>query len=326
MILTEANIKLWSRIGSRPTFGLGVIELAKVYDDLLVISSDVVTSAGLEPFCRNYPGQHIDVGIAEQNMIGIAAGLASEGFRVITTTFAPFQTMRCCEQIRVNLGYMQQKVCMVGLGSGLVLGTQGFTHCCFEDVAVLSGIPNLTIISPADCGEIVKALFAAIEHNQSVYIRLTGGQRNPIVYHDDYNFKIGKAITLTKTDRNNVDVTIIAAGSMVFESLESAKLLEADGISASVVNMHTIKPLDTAVIDDACLRSKLIVTVEEHNVIGGLGSAVACYKTSLQKSPPQIMIGIPDSYCKPGDYQYLLNHYGLKSNQIAEKIKQKITQ
>jgi transketolase len=172
-MFTESNIKLWSRIGTRPTFGFVALELVGRYSDLVVISADMMTSGGLEPLRRKYPQQYIEVGIAEQNMIGIAAGLASEGFRVITTSFAPFQTMRCCEQIRVNLGYMRQRICMVGLASGLVLGTQGFTHCCFEDVAVLRGIPNLVILSPADCCETAKALCAAVDWSDSVYILFT---------------------------------------------------------------------------------------------------------------------------------------------------------
>jgi transketolase len=305
-------------MGTRPTFGLTVMELAKKYNDFLVLAADVRSSAGLEPFYRNFPDRYFDIGIAEQNMIGISAGFASEGFHVITTTFAPFQTMRCCEQIRVNLGYMQQNVCMVGLASGLVLGTQGFTHCCFEDVAVLRGIPNLTIISPADCGELVKTLFAAMEHKQAIYIRLTGGQRNPIVFQDDYDFEIGKAITL----REGNNVTIIACGTMVHASLEAAKILETENnIFATVINMHTIKPIDKEVIEKACKTTDLIVTIEEHNVIGGLGSAVAEYKSTLQNSPPQLFLGIPDTFCKPGDYQYLLNHFGLTPEKIAQKIK-----
>jgi transketolase len=204
-------------------------------------------------------------------MMGIAAGLASEGVKVITSTFAPFQTMRCCEQIKVNLGYMRHKVCMVGLASGVVLGTLGYTHCSIEDVAVMRSIPGITVISPADCVETVKATLAAVDHKESVYIRLTGGAKNPPVYSEDYDFEIGKANIL----REGNDVTIIAAGTMVYESLKVADILHERGISATVVNMHTIKPIDTSVIEKVCKFSKLVVTVEEHSTIGGLGSAVA---------------------------------------------------
>lgn len=150
MDINERNIKVWSTIGPRATLGIAALELAKENENLMVLTCDVSTSAGLDRFRKTYPDKYMDLGIAEQNMVGVAAGLASEDFDVITTTFAPFQTMRCCEQIKVNLGYMKQKVCMVGIASGLVLGTLGYTHCCIEDVGVLRSIPNITIISPAD--------------------------------------------------------------------------------------------------------------------------------------------------------------------------------
>ena len=165
---------------------------------------DVSTSAGLDRFRKTLPDKYYDLGIAEQNLIGVAAGLASEGYNVITTTFAPFQTLRCCEQIKVNLGYMKQKICMVGIGSGLALGTLGFTHCCVEDIGVLRSIPNLNIISPADSLETVKALEAAVKSEKSTYLRLTGSSNNPIIYDKDYNFKIGKSVTLL----DGIDIVI----------------------------------------------------------------------------------------------------------------------
>ena len=158
MDINDRNIKMWSTIGARATFGLAALDLAKEIDNLIVLTCDVSTSAGLDRFRKTYPNKYIDLGIAEQNMIGIATGLANEGFPVITTTFAPFQTMRCCEQIKVNLGYMKKNVTMVGLASGLVLGTLGYTHCCIEDIGVLRSIPNLSIISPADSLETAKSI------------------------------------------------------------------------------------------------------------------------------------------------------------------------
>ena len=154
--------------------------------------------AGLDRYRKSYPNKYLDLGIAEQNMIGVAAGLASENYNVITTTFAPFQTMRCCEQIKVNLGYMKQKVTMIGIASGLVLGTLGYTHCCIEDIGVLRSIPNLTIVSPADSLEVVKALEELINYDHPAYLRITGSSNNPIVYKKDYDFSIGKSITKKK--------------------------------------------------------------------------------------------------------------------------------
>ena len=315
MNINERNIKIWSTIGARATLGLAALELAKEIDNLMVLTCDVSTSAGLDRFRKTYPAKYLDLGIAEQNMIGVAAGLASENFNVITTTFAPFQTMRCCEQIKVNLGYMEQKICMVGIASGLALGTLGYTHCCIEDVGILRSIPGITIISPADSLETVKALEAAVKSETPSYLRLTGSSNNPIIYNKNYEFKIGKSITL----REGKDITIFCAGAMVHKSLEVAKILESKNISSKVVNMHTIKPIDKMAIEEAC-NSKLIVSVEEHNIIGGLGSAIAEYKSSLKKSPKQLFLGIKDTYSKGGNYKFLQEKHRLTSNKIVEDI------
>ena len=315
MEINEKNIKMWSTIGSRATLGIAALELAKKIDDLMVLTCDVSTSAGLDRFKKTYPEKYLDLGIAEQNMIGVAAGLASEKFNVITTTFAPFQTMRCCEQIKVNIGYMKQKICMVGIASGLSLGTLGYTHCCIEDVGILRSIPGITIISPADSLETVKALQAAVKSKNPSYLRLTGSSNNPIVYKEDYEFKIGKSITL----KEGKDITIFCAGSMVHQSLEAAKILETKNVSSKVVNMHTIKPIDKLAIDEA-RDCALIVSVEEHNVIGGLGSAIAEYKSGLEKFPRQLFLGVMDTYTKGGNYKFLQEKHRLTSDKIAEDI------
>ena len=246
---------------------------------------------------------------------GILAGLPSEGLHNITATLAPFQTMRCCEQIKVNLGYMRQRICMVGIASGLSLGTLGYTHCCIEDVGILRSIPGITIISPADSLETVKALQAAVKSKNPSYLRLTGSSNNPIVYKEDYEFKIGKSITL----KEGKDITIFCAGSMVHQSLEAAKILETKNVSSKVVNMHTIKPIDKLAIDEA-RDCALIVSVEEHNVIGGLGSAIAEYKSGLEKFPRQLFLGVMDTYTKGGNYKFLQEKHRLTSDKIAEDI------
>ena len=307
---------MWSRIGSRASYGIAALELGKQYDDLMILTADTSTSAGLDRFKKMYPEKYLDVGIAEQNMIGIAAGLASEGQQVFTSTFSPFQTIRCCEQIRVNLGYMNHKVCMVGLASGLVLGMLGYTHCCIEDVSIMRSIPGITVVSPADCGATVKAVLAAVHHQQSVYIRLTGGAPNPAVYNDDFDFTIGKANIL----REGNDIAIIACGTMVYNALEAADLLKNDEIEASVVDMHTIKPIDIETIEKVSKSSRLIVTIEEHSVIGGLGSAVSEYLCTLSNKPPLLSIGIPDKYGSGGNYKYLLEKRQLLPDQIANTI------
>ena len=315
MIINDRNIKMWSTIGQRATLGIAALEIAKNNKNLIVLTCDVSTSAGLDRFRKTLPEQYIDLGIAEQNLIGVATGLSSEKFDVITTTFAPFQTMRCCEQIKVNLGYMSHKVCMVGLASGLALGTLGFTHSCIEDIGVLRSIPGITIISPADSLETIKALDAAVKLNGPCYIRLTGTSNNPIVYDKDYNFEIGKSIKL----REGSDVAIFSSGSSVNNSLKASELLSEKNISCTVINMHTIKPLDTKAILEVC-NHKLIVSIEEHNIIGGLGSAISEFKSTLEKSPKQLFLGIKDMYGKGGTYNHLLNKHGLTPEKIVENV------
>jgi len=315
MKIDDRSIKIWSTIGQRATLGVAALDIAKRNNNLIVLTCDVSTSAGLDRFRKTLPEQFIDLGIAEQNLIGIATGLASEKFDVITTTFAPFQTMRCCEQIKVNLGYMSHKVCMVGLASGLALGTLGFTHCCIEDVGVLRSIPGISIISPADGLETVKALNAAVKYNGPTYVRLTGTSNNPIVYNQDYDFEIGKAVKL----KQGKDIAIFCTGPTVYNSLKAAEILENKDISCSVVNFHTIKPLDTEIILEM-INHKMIVTIEEHNIIGGLGSAVSEFKSTLNQTPKQLFLGVKDLYSKGGSYNYLLNKHGLTKDKIVESI------
>ena len=188
------------------------MELAKLDDKLVIVTSDTSTSAGLDRFKKKYPERYFDVGIAEQNTLGVAAGLANEGLNVFVSTFAPFQTMRCCEQIKVNIGYMKQNICMVGLASGLVLGTLGYTHCSIEDLSIMRSIPNVTVLSPADCLETAKCVESAIRHKESVYIRLSGSSNSPKVYNEDYDFEIGRIVNIL----NGEDIVIITTGTMVY--------------------------------------------------------------------------------------------------------------
>ncbi len=310
------NIKIWSSLGMRATFGLIAIELAKKYPDLIITTSDVSTSAGLDRFKNKFPDQYIDVGIAEQNLIGVSTGLSSEGFKVISTTFAPFQTLRCCEQIKVNLGYMKHKICMVGLASGLVLGNLGFTHCSIEEMGVLRSIPNISIVSPSDPFELYKVLNEALDLKNSIYIRLTAGANSKIINKEDYQFKIGKAVELLKGE----DIAIIGCGNILGNCLEATEKLKLKNVNCSVINMHTIKPIDKEKILDLASKNKLIFTVEEHNIIGGLGSSVAEVLSSETNNCKLIRIGIDDFYSSGGSYEYLKNIYGLSTEKIIETI------
>ena len=210
---------------------------------------------------------------------------------------------------------MKQKICMVGIGSGLALGTLGFTHCCVEDIGVLRSIPNLNIISPADSLETVKALEAAVKSEKSTYLRLTGSSNNPIIYDKDYNFKIGKSVTLL----DGIDIVIFCAGAITNNCLIAANILKKKNISTKVVNMHTIKPIDKKILDEV-QKFKLIVSVEEHNIFGGLGSAIAEYNSTLKNSPKQLFLGVKDDYSKGGTYNFLKEKHRLEPEKIVEDI------
>lgn len=320
MIIDERNIKSWSRLGMRAVFGLACNDLAETNEQLMVLTADVSTSAGLDRFRKLYPEKFLDVGIAEQNMMGIATGFASEGYDVVTTTFAPFQSMRCLEQIRVNLGYMQNKVTMVGLGSGVVFGTLGNTHCCIEDVGILRSIPNIDVVVPCDCTEVVKVLNAAIDQENSVYIRLTGSSMVPVVNKADYPFEIGKANLL----KEGIDIALLANGMMVNEALKAAEILENSGCSCKVYNFHTVKPIDKEAINDA-QKTKLIVTIEEHNIFGGLGSAVAEVNVLSPNPVRQIIMGINDYFPKPMNYNEILEANNLYADGIVKTVLSSLT-
>ena len=302
-------------LGEAGSFFVRFTERAGAIDNLSLLTADLGLLSGLKKFMREYPDKFYNVGIAEQNMIGIAAGMAKIGLNVFATTYANFITMRSFEQIRVNLGYMQFPVKLVGSRAGLVMSMMGNTHYSFEDLAIMRSIPNITIVSPADALEAAKLCDAAIDFDKPLYIRLTGEPNTPIVYKEDYDFEIGKAIEL----RAGNDIAIFVAGSITANVLKAAELLQQSGIDVAVINMHTIKPLDTTAIDkyDTC---KLIVTVEEHSKIGGLGGAIAEYNATKNRAPRQLFIGLPDSYGKAAEYSFLLDKYGLTAEKICNQI------
>ena len=314
--ITPSNARQWSRLGSRGIFGQAILAAAENNPEMMVMSADLGNSSGLDRFKKTYPDQFLNIGIAEQNMIGVASGLAKEGYNVFATSFAPFIAMRASEQIRMNLGYMEMNVKAVAIGSGISMAFLGNSHYGIEDAAVMRAIPNMTVVSPADCAEIFQVVDAATKFKGPMYIRLTGAVNNPPVYTENYDFEIGKAITL----KEGSDVNIIACGTMVYESLEAAKILEEQGVSVGVINMHTIKPLDTEAIKKLIENSKILVTIEEHSVIGGLGSAVAEYLCQFKNKPPQLILGLPDAFGKTGEYKYLLEKYNLVGPKIANSI------
>jgi len=315
----SASIRVWSLLGQGGTFGYSLLEIAKENEKIFAITSDLAKLAGLDRFGKTFPERLINTGIAEQNMLGIAAAFANEKFIPFAISFANFSVLRACEPMRHFLGYMQRNVKLVGLGSGFAMGVFGNTHYCMEDIAIIRAIPGIAILSPADCTELVKAIIAAANYDGPVYLRLTGVMNNPVVYRENYNFELGKGIILAKGD----DVAIIATGSMVYHALQAAELLEMQGISATVMDIHTIKPLDTKLIDQEVNSVKLIVSVEEHGVAGGLGGAIAEHLCSLQYHPVLLRLGIEDKFCAAGDYRYMLEQNELLPEQIATNIRQK---
>lgn len=319
MEIKKNSIRMWSRSGARAVYGMAITELAKEKTEFYVVTADLAVSSGLARFVNEFPNRFVNVGIAEQNMIGIASGLAKDGTAVFASSFAPFVTMRACEQVRMNMGYMQLNIKTVGLGAGLIMGYLGNSHYGIEDVAVMRCIPGMTIVSPADGLEIFKAVEAVEKYEGPVYLRLTGGPGIPIVYDQDFEFIIGKANVL----RNGIHVAIIATGTMVYYAMEASAILGAKGIECTVVDMHTIKPLDEKCIDEL-LGHKLIVTLEEHTIIGGLGSAVLEYVGCKIKRPPVLLLGIKDFYPHTGDYDYLLEQCGLTAEKIFEQIDRKL--
>ena len=305
-----------SRLSSRGVFGKALSEITTIDDNLMVLVADVMSSARLDEFCEKFPNKFINVGIAEQNMVGIATGLASEGFNVFATTFAPFASMRCFEQIRTQVGYMNANVKIVGLLSGFGSGVSGNTHYGLEDIALMRTIPNMSVISPADCIETYKAVESLVNFKGPCYLRLTGINGTPCAYKDDYDFEVGKSVTMQDGD----DIAIIATGAMVYEAMRASKALVKQNISATIVNMHTIKPLDTQILNEIFANYKFIVTIEEHFKIGGLGSAVAEYKADFKNAPRHLILGLEDKFEKAGDYNFMLEKCGLTAPKIAEKI------
>lgn len=317
--LTSSTIRVISRLGSCGAFGMAALELPSTDDSLSIVTADLCFYSGLDRFNSTYPERLYNVGIAEQNLVGVAAGLAKEGFTTFATTYASFAVTRALDQVRVNMGYMQLPIKLVGLTSGFSVSVLGATHMCIEDIAIARCIPNIVVLSPADCTETYKATLAAASYPGPVYLRLTGTMNNPIVYQEDYPFEIGKAIKL----REGNDVAVIATGTMVHQSLKAAELLEEQGISCKVIDMHTIKPIDKAAVKEA-FETKLVVTVEEHSICGGLGSAVAECMASEVHKVSQMMIGVPDEFTYAASYEHILKKYGLTAEQIANTISNRI--
>ena len=304
------------KIATRDSYGNALVECAKENENIVVLDADLAEATKTIIFQKAYPERHIDCGIAECNMVGIAAGLASTGKIPFASSFAMFAAGRAFEQIRNSVGYPRLNVKIGATHAGISVGEDGATHQCNEDIALMRTIPGMVVINPADDVEARAAVKAAIEHDGPVYLRF-GRLAVPVINDNaDYKFELGKGVTL----KEGTDVTIIATGLCVSETLEAAKMLEADGISAKVINIHTIKPLDEELVVAAAKATGKVVTVEEHSVIGGLGSAV-CDCLSEKAPTPVMKIGVNDVFGESGPALKLIEKYGLDAKSIYNKVK-----
>lgn len=318
--ITKLSARTCSMLGQRGSiFGQAVLEAAQEDEKFILLTADLATLSGMTKYIDKYPNQFYNIGIAEQNMIGIAAGLAAEGFHPCATTYATFITMRSCEQIRHFCGYMKEKIIVVGSGAGLSQGFAGNTHYTIEDLAVMRSIPNITIMSPADGASAVKQFELARKAEGAVYMRLTGNLNCPMVYKEETNFEIGKANLL----KEGKDVVIYAVGTMVSTAMKAAALLQEKGVSATVYDMFTVKPIDREAVNSA-KNYKLAVTIEEHNKMGGLGAAVAEVMTEQTGMPRLLRCGIHDSFDLACDYDGLLAQNRLTPELIVEDITNKM--
>ena len=304
------------KIATRESYGNALAQYGAEYENLVVLDADLAAATKTGVFKKAFPERHIDCGIAECNMVGIAAGLATTGKIPFVISFAMFAAGRAFEQIRNSVGYPKLNVKIGATHAGISVGEDGATHQCNEDIALMRTIPGMVVINPSDDVEAKAAVKAALDHDGPVYLRF-GRLAVPVINDNpDYKFELGKGVVL----REGKDVAIIATGLCVSESLAAAEMLAADGIDAKVINIHTIKPLDEELVVAAAKETGKVVTVEEHSVIGGLGSAV-CDALCAKLPTPVLKIGINDTYGESGPAAELIKKYGLDAKSIYEKVK-----
>lgn len=303
----------------RNYYGKALARLARERDDVVVLDADLAGSTKTSEFKKVAPERFVEVGIAEQDMIGVASGLAASGKTVFASTFAVFATGRCWEQIRLAVAYPKQNVKIVSTHCGISVGEDGASHQALEDIAIMRAIPNMVVISPADAHQAYAATMAIAEERGPCYMRL-GRADFPLIYPEDVKFEIGKADVL----REGSDVTLIGTGQMVSYCLDAAKALSEEGISAEVINISTIKPLDADAVIGSVKKTGCAVTAEEHSIIGGLGSAVA--EAISESCPvPLVRVGTKDTFGESGKAEMLMEKYGLTAKDIVKAAKDSIS-
>ena len=305
-----------NKMATREAYGKALVKLGKINDDVVVLDADLSKSTKTNDFLKAYPNRFFNMGIAEQNLVGAACGFATAGKIPFASTFAMFATGRAFEVIRNSVCYPKLNVKICATHAGITVGEDGGSHQSVEDISLMRSIPNMTVVVPADGIEAEKMIFAAAEFNGPMYVRL-GRSAVPTIFEEDYNFEIGKGVVL----RDGNDVTIIACGIMVNEALIAADILKEENINARVINISTIKTLDTELIIKAAKETKAIVTAEEHSIIGGLGSAVS--EVVCENHPVVVKkVGMNDCFGESGTPNELLAKYGLTAKDIVEKVKE----
>lgn len=304
-----------SNIATREAYGTALAELGEKYENIVVLDADLSKSTKTFEFKKKFPQRFFNIGISEQDLMGTAAGFATCGKIPFASTFAMFAAGRAFEQVRNSIAYPNLNVKIAATHAGITVGEDGASHQAIEDIAIMRAIPNMTVINPADAVTAKKTIEAAVEYKGPMYIRL-GRLAVPVIHKEDVNFKIGKGIVL----KDGKDATIIAAGFMVHLAMEAAEMLKSDGIDVSVIDMHTIKPIDKDLVVEFAKKTKAIVTAEEHNIIGGLGSAVA--EVLSEECPTRMVrVGINDVFGQSGKPMDLVKHYKISAEDIVVAVK-----
>jgi len=309
----------YSNRGDRPTksgFAEGVVKAAGLYAEIVGLGADITASVGMDQFAKKYPERFFSLGIAEQNCVGVAAGLALSGKLPVFSTYGVFAALRTTDQIRISLCYNQVHVIIGGAHAGISVGPDGATHQALEDIAIMRVLPNMTVLSPCDATQAALAVMAAVQQVKGpVYLRF-GREAVPDFTTEELSFIVGKGQTMLEGS----DVTVIATGHMVWEALQAAEQMKADGISVRVINLHTIKPIDKELIAKAARETGAIVTAEEHQVLGGLGGAVA-EVVAVTTPVPMEFVGMPDCFGESGKADELMDKYGLRAINICEALR-----
>jgi len=311
----QTIFEMFEKAATKEVYGRKLVELGRIHKNIVVLSADLLRSTNLKKFEDEFPERTFNVGVAEQNMMGIAAGLALEGKMPFVSTMATFASMRACEQLRTDVCYNKLNVRIIATNSGVSAGA-GPTHAGQEDLSIVRSFPNLTVISPGDPNQIGKVIEASLTHDGPIYIRI-GRSGEPIIYKEDYDYKIGKAITV----KDGKDITFIACGVMVSTSLFAAQLLEKEGISVRVIDMHTIKPIDGDIIEKATKETGRMVVAEDHNMLGGLASSVADVIADRNLDCIFKRVGIPNEYIVVGDAEGLYAKYCMDVNGVCAAAK-----